>query len=150
MVSFVGPQPTPSISGWLSVMLRELCTCLEDLERLRILSWEIANYARDPQVILEPLLSIRLLHLESLRIMSLSIGDEPRPPGQLLYAKFQATLPSLKYLEFFYSEYKAFGGAEAAAFESRKQAVHYMQAFLLSLLDKSPAMESQLHDQSSS
>lgn len=141
MASITFPEPTSSAS-WRRAMSVDLCGHLERLDQLKILLWETCDHGMDQHMLLVPLLSINLPHLESLRISSISEKDTRRPTERSLDVPFRATLPSLRYLDLCYSECKEVDTAEPPDLESREKAVRYMHRILASLLDDSPHIAS--------
>lgn len=141
MVSFHFPETIPSVP-WQPELLANVCAHLEYLDEIKLLSWDLPEQGTHLHVLLAPLLSISLPHLESLNIISLSLQPDLRQLAGLANLRSRAALPSLRFLEVLYSQWEDRDSSDAGSFVTREEVVHCLRGILGTLLDKSPGIAS--------
>lgn len=121
--------------------MQRVCARLEQLPQLNTLDWCINTVEIDMATSVAPLLSIRLPHLETLRLTHFAHASTPLPSRNWFDKQVRAALPKLRYLDLAFRPVNidTWGSLRLpSCYASMQEAVQEVQDILFALLRNSP------------
>ena len=121
--------------------MQRVCARLERLPQLSTLGWCINTVKVDMATSVAPLLSIRLPHLETLRLTYFAHASMPSPSRNWFDKQVRASLPELRYINLTSRSVNidTWGGPRlSSCYNSMQEAVQEVRDVLFALLRDSP------------